>query len=104
MKEIKSADWAAEVENQSNLVVVDFSAPWCGPCQQLAPILEDLSSEVSQEVSIVKVNIDQEADLANKFGIMSVPTLLFFKNGENVAQLAGFQTKETLLENIERLK
>ena len=104
MKEISSADWTTEVENESKLVLVDFAAPWCGPCQQLSPILESLANEKSDEVKIVKVNIDDEGELAQKFGIMSVPTMLFFKDGENIEQLAGYQPKEALIETIERLK
>ncbi|MDD3392440.1 MAG: thioredoxin [Bacilli bacterium] len=85
---------------QGDLVLVDFFATWCGPCKMLAPVLEELAS--SRDVlKIVKVDIDQSSDLARQYGIMSVPTLMLFKNGKILAQRSGFMPKELLNQFIE---
>lgn len=80
-------------------VLVDFFATWCGPCRMLGPVLEELASDRS-EVKIVKVDIDGSENLAKKYGIMSVPTLLLFKNGQLISQKTGFMPKEMLNEWI----
>lgn len=82
------------------LVLVDFYATWCGPCKMLAPILEDISNERSR-VKIVKVDIDENEKLARTYGIMSVPTLILFKNGQQVNQRTGFIPKDDLMNWIE---
>ena len=92
----------ANVENFDNLisndvVLVDFFATWCGPCKMLSPILEEMANERSS-VKIVKVDIDESMDLARRYGIMSVPTLLLFKDGKLISQTTGFMPK-TDLEN-----
>lgn len=92
----------ANVENFDNLiskdvVLVDFFATWCSPCKMLSPILEEMASERSS-VKIVKVDIDESMDLARRYGIMSVPTLLLFKDGKLISQTTGFMPK-TDLEN-----
>ena len=86
-------------------VVVDFWATWCGPCMRLAPVIDELSSEYEGRVKIGKYNIEEENELSNEYRIMSIPTILFFKNGEQVRdlRLAGSQTKATLQANIEKL-
>ncbi len=86
-------------------VVVDFWATWCGPCMRLAPVIDELSSEYEGRVKIGKYNIEEENELSTEYRIMSIPTILFFKNGELVRdlRLAGSQTKATLQANIEKL-
>ena len=86
-------------------VVVDFWATWCGPCMRLAPVIDELSSEYEGRVKIGKYYIEEENELSTEYRIMSIPTILFFKNGELVRdlRLAGSQTKATLQANIEKL-
>ncbi len=85
------------------LVLVDFFATWCGPCKMLGPVLEDLASDRS-EVEIVKVDIDENENLAKSYGIMSVPTLMLFKDGQLIDQKVGFLPKELLTKWIEEHK
>lgn len=87
----------------NHLVLVDFFATWCGPCKMLGPVLEQLASDRS-EVEIVKIDVDENENLARRFGIMSVPTLILFKNGQIVSQKTGFMPKELLTRWIEENK
>jgi thioredoxin 1 len=82
-------------------VVVDFSAEWCGPCKMLSPILEELAGEYSGKTDIIKVDIDESQDLAQQYGIVSVPTLVFFKNGDEVDRVIGFQSKDVLMQKLD---
>ena len=81
-------------------VIVDFWAPWCGPCQMMGPILEELSDEVSDFAIVGKLNVDENPETAGKYGVMSIPTLIIFKGGEPVKQLVGVQSKEVLVEEL----
>ncbi len=85
---------------QNGVVVVDFFATWCGPCKMLAPIFEELGEEL-EKVKFVKVDIDQNSDLVQKFKIVSVPTMKIFKDGEELDTLVGFMPKEVLKNKIE---
>lgn len=89
-------------ETNSGLVLVDFWAPWCGPCKMIAPVLEDLDSEIGDKVKIVKVDVDENQESAGKFGVMSIPTLIVLKDGELVDKVVGFQPKEALAERLEK--
>ncbi len=101
MKELTGANFAAETAR--GLTVVDFWASWCGPCRLLSPIVEELAGEMP-EVNFAKVNVDDEPDLANRFGINAIPTLVFLKGGTQVAQSVGLKTKEELRSQIEAQK
>ena len=101
--EFTDANFQAEVLQSDKPVVVDFSAAWCGPCRQLAPIIEDLAKEYAGRVKVGKLDIDQSQDIASKFGIMSVPTVLFFKAGQKVDTLVGLNSKSVYKAKIEGL-
>lgn len=85
----------------SGVSLVDFWAPWCGPCRVVAPIIEELAEEYNGKANICKVNTDEEQDLAVKFGIRSIPTILFFKNGEQVDQMIGATSKQAFKEKLD---
>ncbi|WP_453994567.1 thioredoxin [Bacillus nitroreducens] len=89
-----------DAETKEGLVLADFWAPWCGPCKMIAPVLEELDSEVGDKVKIVKLDVDDNQETAAKFGVMSIPTLLVMKNGEVVDKVVGFQPKEALAERL----
>lgn len=84
------------------LTFVDFWAPWCGPCRMVASVLEEIDSEMSNQVSIVKLNIDENQETKNSFEVMSIPTLMLFKNGEVVDKVVGYRPKEILVELISK--
>lgn len=96
-KVISSAEFQSEVVNSSVPVLVDFFATWCGPCKMLAPALEEVGAEVEGRAKVVKVDIDASPDLAQRFGIMSVPTLVVFKGGQVANQAVGVQPKPAIL-------
>lgn len=86
-------NFASEVENYSGLVLVDFWAEWCGPCRMIAPIISELANEWSGKVKVGKLNVDEEPEIAGKFQIFSIPTILLFRQGEIVNQIVGAQPK-----------
>ncbi len=91
-----------EVLKEEKLVLVDFWATWCGPCQMIAPVIEKLAEE-KDNLKVCKVNVDDEQELAIKYGVMSIPTLIFFKNGNPVKEVVGFHSKSELEEIIQSL-
>lgn len=97
---VNATDQTFNQETTNGLVLVDFWAQWCGPCKMIAPVLEELDSEMGDKVKIVKVDVDENQETAARFGVMSIPTLLLFKDGEVVDKLIGFQPKEVLAERI----
>ena len=88
MKVIKSAEFEDTIKD--GVTLVDFFADWCGPCKMLAPVLEDVSLQ-NPDIKFVKVNVDENMDLAERFGIMSIPTVYLFKDGEVIAKTGGYQ-------------
>ena len=87
----------SEVLKSSKPIVVDFWAEWCGPCKQIAPTLEEISEEMSEQVTIAKLNIDQEINSGTKYGIRGIPTMLLFKDGELKATKVGATTKSNIV-------
>ena len=87
---------------KEGVTMVDFWAPWCGPCRMIAPVIEELAEDFDGKAKICKVNTDEEQDIAVKFGIRSIPTIMFFKDGEMVEQIVGAQSKQALADIINK--
>lgn len=100
MKTVNAVEF--DSTTQKGVVLVDFSAEWCGPCKMIAPVLEQLSKELEGKVKIITVDVDVEQALAQRFNVMSIPTLLLFKDGVVLGQVVGFQSKAMLEKFIQR--
>ena len=87
----------------SGVALVDFWAEWCGPCKMQLPIIEEFSSEMEGKATVGKVNVDEELELAQSFGIQSIPTLILFKDGKPVKKLVGLHSKESLYEEVNQV-
>ncbi|MEC8946454.1 MAG: thioredoxin [Candidatus Neomarinimicrobiota bacterium] len=101
--EITDDNFEKLVLKSEKLVIVDFWAEWCGPCKAITPILDEISNEFGDKVLIGKVNVDEVKEVPVKYGIRSIPTLLFFKNGEITRQEVGLQSKQTLVDDITQI-
>lgn len=99
-QEITKGDFDKKVIESAKPVIVDFYAPWCGPCQMMAPILDEVKEEVGDSTKIYKVNIDEEHELANQYQVMSIPTIFVFKGGKIVKQFNGVVSKEEIVEGL----
>lgn len=97
--EVNTDNFVKEVIESEKTVLVDFWAPWCGPCRMLSPIIDDIAEE-HPEIKVCKINVDEQSDLASQFRIISVPTLFVIKNGEIVNQSSGLVTKAKILEML----
>ena len=97
---VSDATFEAEVLKSSNPVVVDFWAEWCGPCRMIAPALEEIAGSMGEKVKIVKLNVDENPNVAQKYGIMSIPTLMIFKNGEMASRQIGASPKAKIVQWI----
>lgn len=93
-----------EVLKNEGLVVVDFFATWCAPCQMLAPVIAELDKKYSDEVQFYKVNVDESEEIAMRYGVSSVPTLIFFKDGEEIDRQVGFAEEDEISSWIEEMK
>jgi thioredoxin 1 len=101
-RELNSNEFQNEVLNSKDTILVDFSATWCGPCKMLAPIVEDLSTEFEGKAKVFKVDVDNSGDIAQRYNIMGVPTVMIFKNGKEVEKMVGFQPKGALKNKLEQ--
>ncbi len=104
MMMIDANNYNQEVMQADTLVMLDFYADWCGPCKMIAPVVESLATELEGTVKVGKVNVDNNQELAAHFEIMSIPTLVFIKNGEMVAKLVGLRDKKEIMQEIENWK
>ena len=100
---VEDATWDADVMKASELVMVDFWAVWCGPCQMVAPIIEELGKEYAGKIKVRKLNTDENPEVAGRYQVMSIPTILFFKNGQVVEKLVGARPKRQFKEMIDSL-
>jgi thioredoxin 1 len=100
-KDVTDANFDQEVIQAAKPVLVDFWAPWCGPCRMVAPVVEELADEYAGKVEFAKLNTDDNPQTAVKYGIRSIPTLLVFKGGEPVGQIVGFRPKSDLKKRLD---
>jgi thioredoxin 1 len=101
--EINDGSFEAEVIKSDKPVIVDFWATWCGPCKMIAPILEEVATEYDGKLKIAKMDVDSNTKVASQYGIMSIPTLLFFKNGQLVDQVIGAIPKAQLVNRLAKV-
>ena len=99
-KAVTDATFDAEVLQNSKPVIVDYWAEWCGPCRQVAPVLEEIASEYGDKIDVVKLNIDENPTVSTRYKIMAIPTLGVFQNGEVVKQIVGAKPKAALLRDL----
>lgn len=94
---LSSENFKEEVLNSEKPVLVDFYADWCGPCNAMAPVIEELAKELERKAKVGKINVDENSDIAVEYNVMSIPTLIVFKNGKEEKRLVGLRDKEELL-------
>lgn len=99
LKKLNSDNFRNEILDRNGVALVDFYADWCGPCQMLSPVIDEIAKERA-DIAVGKVNIDSENDLAFEYGVMSIPTLLVFENGKEKARLVGVRPKEEILAEL----
>jgi thioredoxin 1 len=102
-KQFDVNSFEAEVLGGQGVALVDFWAPWCGPCRALGPIIEELAESYKGKATIGKVNVDENGELASRYGVMSIPTMLLFKDGELEEKIVGLRPKEELTEILDGL-
>jgi thioredoxin len=99
--EVTTSNWENEVLKTSGLVMIDFWAAWCGPCRMISPIVEELAKEYGGKIKVLKLNTDENSDLASRYKIMGIPTIMFFKDGVKLDQIVGVVPKQHLKEKID---
>lgn len=102
VKEFTDGNFESEVLTSSEPVLVDFWAAWCGPCRMIAPVIDELADAYEGKAKIGKLNVDENRQTASNFGVMSIPTLLIFKNGQPVERVVGYKNKEQLSEILDK--
>lgn len=100
MINLTNENFEKEVINSKKTILVDFWASWCGPCQMIAPIVEEISNELSERIEVGKINVDEQPEIAIKYDVMSIPTLILFKDGKVVNTIIGYHSKEEILDFI----
>lgn len=101
--DVKKSNFQEEVISADKLAIVDLYATWCTPCKALAPVLEELADKYADKIKVVKVNVDEEESIAAKLGIASIPTVIFFKNGQTAASFVGLRSASEIEKMIEKL-
>lgn len=97
---LNSENFESEVLNANEKVLVDFYADWCGPCKMMAPVIEELAEELQGKAKVGKINVDESTDTAAKYDVMSIPTIIIFKNGKEVKRFIGVRDKQELLNEV----
>jgi len=100
---LTNANFETEVLKSDQPVLVDFYADWCGPCKMQGPIVHEVSEAIGDKAKVGKLNVDENQEVAQKFNVMSIPTLIIFKNGQAVETMVGVQTKDSLIEKLNKL-
>ena len=97
---LSAATFDEEINSASTPILVDFWAEWCGPCKMIAPVLEEIASEQDGKLTVAKLNVDDAPDIARRFGVMSIPTMILFNDGEPATRLVGAKPKAALLDDL----